>query len=253
MASYPVTLVSLGLSAPVLYRTFKTIRRTIRRIAPHSHHVCFKPLTLTITPQTTIITFDIHGVLFTKDYKKIATLVWHNPWVLKLLFYALNPLFIYDVIRLMIKKGVTEEYIIGLGKKHRALAQFVPLGIQIANAQKPIEQTVHIAHQLKKKGYTIHIMSNIGTTIYADLEKQYPAVFQPFDTVVAPCAENNYCGKPHQAFFDSYHAQYAGPKQLILIDDKPINIKKAVQAGMGGICFVHSKILRHTLQRLKIL
>ncbi|PKN03502.1 hypothetical protein CVU75_01925 [Candidatus Dependentiae bacterium HGW-Dependentiae-1] len=253
MASYPMTIVSLGLTAPVLYRMLKTLTRAFRRIGPQKRLVCLSPLTMPIGPKTTIITFDIHGVLFTKDYRKIASLVWHNPWVLKMFFYALNPFFIADLLKLIIKKGVTEEYIIGLGQKHRSFAQFVPLGIAIANAQKPITQTVQIAHQLKRKGYTIHIMSNIGTTIYADLARSYPEVFQPFDSVIAPCAENNYCGKPHQAFFDQYYKDYSDPKQLLLIDDKPINIKKAVHAGMGGICFVHPNLLRRTLQRLAIL
>ncbi len=253
MASYPLTLVSLGLTAPVVYRMFKTLTRTLRRINPQKRSVFMSPLTMPVCPQTTIITFDIHGVLFTKDYRKIASLVWQNPWVIKILFYALNPFFILDILKLIIKKGVTEEYIIGLGKKHCSFEQFIPLGIAIANAQKPITQTVQLAHQLKQKGYTIHIMSNIGKTIYADLAYSYPEVFKPFDAVIAPCAENDYCGKPHQAFFDQYYKEYSNPKQLLLIDDKPINIKKAVRAGMGGICFVHPHALRRIFTRLEIL
>jgi HAD superfamily hydrolase (TIGR01509 family) len=253
MASYPVALVSLGLSAPVLYRMFKTFSRVARRMGPQKRRVCLAPLSLPICPQSTIITFDIHGVLFTKDYKKIAALVWHNLWVFKILFYALNPFFIADLVKLIIKKGVTEEYIIGLGQKHRSFAQFVPLGIAIANAQKPIIKTVQLAHALKKKGYTLHILSNIGPTIYADLAQHYPTLFAPFDAVIVPLPENNYCGKPHQAFFDQYAQKYAGEKQILLIDDKPINMKKAARAGMGCICFVHPNALGHTLSRLAIL
>jgi FMN phosphatase YigB (HAD superfamily) len=232
---------------------FKILTRTLRRIGPQKRQLFLAPLTMPLCPKTTIITFDIHGVLFTKDYKKIASIIWHNPRILTIFFYALNPLFIYDLLKLIVKKGVTEEYIIGLGQKHRSFAQFVPLGIRIANAQKPIRQTVKIAHQLKNKGYTLHILSNIGTTIYADLARSYPEIFQPFDAVIAPCAENNYCGKPHQAFFDQYYKEYSGPKQLLLIDDKPINIKKAVCAGIGGIYFIHPNSLRTNLHRLKVL
>ena len=253
MATYPVTLVSLGLCAPVLYRMFKTIARLARRMGPQKRRVCLAPLSQPLVPQTTIITFDIHGVLFTKDHRKIASLVWHNPQVLKIFFYALNPFFIADLAKLIVKKGVTEEYIIGLGQKHHSFTQFIPLGIAIANAQKPIAKTVALAHQLKKEGYTLHIMSNIGPTIYADLAKTYPDVFAPFDIVIVPLPENKYCGKPHQAFFDLYYKNHAGPKQILLIDDKPINIKKAVNAGIGGICFVHPNSLGHTLARLAIL
>ncbi len=253
MASYPVALVSLGLSAPVLYRMLKTLTRTARRMGPQRRHACLARLTQPIAPQTTIITFDIHGVLFTKDYREIATIIWHNPRLLTIFFYALNPFVVYDVLKLMVKKGVTEEYIIGLGAKHRSFAQFVPLGIAIANAQKPIAKTVALAHQLKKKGYTLHILSNIGPTIYADLAKKHPAVFASFDAVIVPLPENNYCGKPHQAFFDRYYKNYAGHKQILLIDDKPINIKKAVRAGMGGIYFTHPNSVRNTFSRLVIL
>jgi FMN phosphatase YigB (HAD superfamily) len=253
MASYPIALVSLGISAPVIYRMFKTLTRVARRMGPQNRRVCLAPLTQPLCPKTTIITFDIHGVLFTKDYRTIASLIWHNPRVLKMFLYALNPLFIYDVLKLMYKKGVTEEYIIGLGQKHRSFAQFVPLGIAIANAQKPIAKTVALAHQLKKQGYTLHILSNIGPTIYADLAQKHPAVFAPFDAVIVPLPENNYCGKPHQEFFDVYAKTHAGEKQILLVDDKPINIKKAVYAGMGGICFVHPNSLRYTFVRLAIL
>lgn len=210
-----------------------------------------KLLQAPITPESTIIAFDIHGVLFKKDYKKIARIVLHNKkQVSTLLLYTLNPFFIFDVLKLLYKKAVTEEYIIGLSNKYSRLSKLIPLGIAVANAQKPIPQTINIAKKLKTLGYTLHIVSNIGKTIYDDLAAQHPAIFSNFDAIITPSTENNYQSKSHKAFFDSYFERYARKNQLFLIDDKARNIKTAAQSGIAGITFTQPKKLQKELAKL---
>ena len=226
------------------------IKNWIRKLTPNKNHHT-RPLQNSLAPESTIIAFDIHGVLFKKDYKKIARLMWHNKKDLSpLLLYTFNPFFIYDIFKLRYKKAITEEYIIGLGTKYPRLTKLIPLGITLANAQKPISQTISIVKNLKKRGYVLHVFSNIGKTIYADLAKQFPEILNTFDALITTTAKNNYKNKSHKDFFYSYISQHTPKKQLILIDNTYSNIKQAHTLGIIGIRFTTPQALQKTLSRL---
>lgn len=182
-----------------------------------------------------IIAFDIHGVLFAKDYHRIAHLLWCNKWhLVPLAFYAFHPGFIKALIKLHAQRPVTQAYLLELSHKFKDLQKLIPLGIAIANAQKPLPKTIAIAHRLKNAGFTLHIVSNIGDVIYADLATKNQALFTLFDTVITPSQATAHKGKKHRSFFERYVQQFPD-KMIYLIDDNNKNLQRAAKTGIHGI------------------
>jgi len=209
---------------------------------------------LSPTPHNTIITFDIHGVLFKPDRKKIAQLAWNNKRAFTIGFYFLNPKFAYTVLALKLKRAVPEEYFMRLTRNYPSLEHYKKLAIDISNAQNPHHDTIKIAQELKNLGYTLHLFSNIGCTIVNDLSCSYPEIFTLFDKVQVPSSENNYTGKRQPGAFALYQTT-CNPenKQIILIDDNKKNIARAAHVNMAGIYFKNAQQLRTNLEQLKIL
>lgn len=207
-----------------------------------------------ITPQNTIITFDIHGVLFKPDRTKIAQLAWRNKMAFAIGFYFLNPKFAYQVLTLKLKRAVPEEYFMRLTKNYPSLERYKKLAFDISNAQIPQDDIIAIAQSLKNLGYTLHLFSNIGDRIANDLSYSYPEIFGLFDKIHVPSQENNYTGKRQPGGFTLYQTVCnQAQKNIVLIDDNKRNITRATQARMIGIYFKNCQQLRHSLEQLKIL
>jgi len=207
-----------------------------------------------ITPQNTIITFDIHGVLFKPDRKKIAHLAWRNKKAFLIGFYFLNPKFAYQVLSLKLKRAVPEEYFMRLTHHYPSLERYKKLAIDISNAQTPQPEIIDIAQKLKNLGYTLHLFSNIGNAIAKELSASYPKIFGLFDQIHVPSDANNYTGKRQPGGFALYQTE-CNPmqKKIILIDDNKQNMTRAAQANMIGIYFKNSQQLRSDLEQLKMI
>lgn len=209
---------------------------------------------LPVKPQNTIIAFDLHGVLFLADYKSIAKHFWNGKNKIKLCIILLNPLIWIDVIKLRLKKSVAEQYIIGLAKKYNSLKPYVPLGIQIANSQRPIAQTIEIVKKLKEKGYSLALFSNIGAEIFQDLRQKFPDIFTHFDILSLPSEQNGYIRKPFKkAFINFISSCKKQKKQIIFVDDKKKNIATAQSNNILGIHFRSPHQLQRKLEDLGIL
>ncbi|MDR3550884.1 MAG: HAD hydrolase-like protein [Candidatus Babeliales bacterium] len=207
-----------------------------------------------IIPQNTIIAFDIHGVLFKPNFKKIIQLAWNHKKVFTIGFYLLNPKFTFKLISLKYKRAVPEEYFMTLTRDYPSLEQYKSLAIAISNAQTPVQELIDMAQNLKNQGYTLHIFSNIGQYIFADLAHTHPNVFTLFDAIHVPMEYTGYISKRHPDAFDYYLKQHNPEnKMVILIDDNKHNIARASQVGIVGIYFKNSDQLRSELQQLHIL
>lgn len=198
-----------------------------------------------------IITFDIHGVLFTTDYKKIFQLIMRNLSALKLVIYCAYPRFIKDAFLLLKKGAVPEEYINTLTSSYKGLTPYKQLAIELANAQKPNLTLFSIVKELKSQGYTLHIFSNIGYSIFNHLAQQNPEIFNNFDAVFVPTSANNYLAKPNPQAFAQYLALHnPANKRIIFIDNRRTNISISKLHGMHGIRFRSANKLAEELAQL---
>ena len=198
-----------------------------------------------------IITFDIHGVLFTPDYKKIFLLLVRNLKALQLCMYAAHPRFIKNMVRLLKKKAVPEEYIEFLTQSFKRFKPYKNLALELANAQKPNYAVFEIVKKLKAQGHTLHIFSNIGGTILQHLSEKHPELLSHFDTFFVPTQENGYLSKPNPLAFDHY-VQNHNPenKYLIFIDNRRHNVHISRHYGIHGIHFKSVPLLEQALSHL---
>ena len=206
------------------------------------------------THQKAIIAVDLHGVLFVARHKNMFRTFFKSKEKLKLFFALCSPFLWADVLKLMKKKAVAEEYLVGLAEKHHRLKKFVPLGIEIANQQDPNQEVIEVLKELKKNGCTLHLFSNIGGIIFEDLRKKYPVPMTLFESFSLASRENGYARKPHEKAFTTFLKTH-NPHNLpvILIDDKKKNIRGAQKHGITTIFFTSPKQLRTELVKLNLI
>ena len=73
---------------------------------------------------------------------------------------AVNPFFWWDLIKLFAHNAVAEQYLKVMSNKYKRLKPYVPLGIKIANSQRPRKGMLELVEELKNIGYEIHLFSN---------------------------------------------------------------------------------------------
>jgi len=207
-----------------------------------------------ITPENTIIVFDLHDVIVNYDYIKIIKTFFASKGKLKLFITMLNPFVWWNIIKLIYNNAIAEQYIIGLGKEHKNLTPYIPLGIAIANCQKANPKMIILLKELKNKGYTLQLFSNIGTQIFKDFKQKNPHIINYFDKVILPSQENGYLRKPHQNAFLNFLEKNKenSNKQILFIDDKEKNTHKALSHGIIGISFKSEAQLRELFTKLGI-
>lgn len=197
-------------------------------------------------PGTTIFAFDLHHVLFIPHYTKAAQIVINAPHKIKLLTTLLNPFSLYDFLTIDVQ--VFEQAIFNLCKKYPQLTAWEKTALTIGNAQQPIAHTFSLINQLKKRGFKIYLMSNIGSIMFNDLHDTYKHLFAAFDDLFITWPELSYLQKPHTGYFrlflDTYHLH---PEQVIFIDDNPSNLSAAAHVGIAGIHFTTPTELEKTL------
>lgn len=217
-------------------------------------HTTKKDSIATLNPENTIIVFDIHGVLFKHDYWKMFTSVVRTGYLWHFTRHLLKPAFIKDIIKLMRKGSVAEEYLIGLVSAYPDLKPFASTGVHTANLQKPNKTIITMVKELKKQGYELHILSNIGGEIFDDLKAKYPELFEHFTAVKVACAQERYLSKPNPTAFITYLKKFnPNSKQIVFIDDKRKNIRMARRLGMTSIFFCCSAHVKHKMKNLGIL
>jgi FMN phosphatase YigB (HAD superfamily) len=207
-----------------------------------------------VEPANTIIIFDLHGVLFKANVFDMIKVVAFSPCAWRVFISLINPLFLYDIIKMYYHNYITEYIMITICKKYTYLQPCLSLFLRVYNLQIPNWQAIEIVQDLKARGYTLHLLSNIGENLYADLESQYPNIFQLFDATCIGSKENRYIGKPDPLVFYNYIVNYPGrDKMRLLIDDRARNIAFARAFNIAGIHFKSASGLRKWLTRHGIL
>ncbi|MCK5633058.1 HAD hydrolase-like protein [bacterium] len=203
--------------------------------------------------QNTVFAIDLHGVIFKHNYTKMFKTFFICKKKLQLLRALLSPSLWLDSIKLKKKKGIAEQYLVRLADKHHKLKPFVPLGITIANHQKPQHDFIALLHTLKKNGYKLYLFSNIGSVIFKDIQKKFPDIFSLFENFTIPSKEDNYIRKPTNKSFDRFiFTNNLKNKNIIFIDDKQKNIDAAQQHNINGIFFRSTKQLCTELKNVGI-
>ena len=203
-----------------------------------------------IAPHTAFV-FDLHGVVFRFSPLKAASDALHTTHKKKLFWAALNPFLIWDVLKLLHTSAVVEEAIMGIGHKYPSLANLIPLALQMANEQVPIEPTVQLMTQLKKSGFKLFVFSNIGEHSAQILQAKYPQIFALFDGILVTTAQDNYLMKPsEQAFVKFLNKFNFSKEQIVFIDDKLSNIDAARKMGISAIQFINPSQCKQLLQQI---
>jgi len=206
----------------------------------------------------TIITFDLHDVVFKFDYKKIFHLIWTTDRKWAIFTTIAYPRFIWNLLKLLYKKPIDHD-IFEIFSHQRPI--LLPLAIEIMNATKIIGDTAKIIKELDDKGYYLDILTNATDKRFIALQKNYPDLLSHFrysKKITKPSSPD--LRKPHEPFFREYLERIKDlnktdfPLQNILfIDDNKKNIKTAQKVGMNTIRFKSPQQLREALVELRIL
>lgn len=209
-----------------------------------------------ISPDTTVIVFDLHNVVFKKQTRKIIMsclkLIPRGTWK-----YTFNPALWYRVYRLRSISHVAEDIFGRMTADYPGLAPFREDFIRLTNNQKPIRKVVEIIKALKIRGYRLFILSNIGRETFEQLAQQHPEISCCFDGAFTSTAENNYVHKPQPVFYEQFklflHGQGHEGKQILFIDDLKTNLIAAARCNIAGVQFRSSKRLEKTFKKLLVL
>jgi len=204
------------------------------------------------TNKDTIITFDLHSVVFKANIQEMLRIVWQWPKKFKLLLCGLNLKLAWKAFRLLFNDPTEEEYFALFQQQCPIIA---PLIIKLFNAFKPIDKTVDILKELKSQGYTLHIASNIGPRRFAALQNRYPNIIGLFEKATINNGNlENLIKKPHPEFFEKYlRDNNPEHRPVIFVDDKLRNITAAQKHGIQGIQFRSPEQLRKALTDMHIL
>ena len=211
-----------------------------------------------ISPQTHIFLWDLHDVILQKSlwswflscmrFKRKREVIRHlNTKTIKIAFT-----FLLERLKLTKKQMVSEELIkAAAATKNDAL---IELTMRVCASYYPIKKTVAIMDELGRLGYTHHLGSNIGQTVYDDCKEKFPTIFNLFKEIIIPFeAESKIIKKPNPLFFRAHLEKHnLQPEQIIFIDDKIANIKAAQTLGIHAIHFKNPHQLRKELSTLKI-
>lgn len=213
-------------------------------------------LTRNVTPENTIFAFDLHEVLFRRNFRKIA---YGGMWLFcKSFFYMIaHPTLISRLISISYEDIAVEGMYVKLTEEYPYLSNFQEDVCEISNnCCRPIEPMIDLLRALKKQGFKIFLLSNLGENTLQDFKLRFNYFEELFDGFYSPGKQNNYICKPMIAFYEGFKNYLSSlgylNKQILFVDDLEKNIKGACQAGMSGIHFIGYEKLCGTLQKLGI-
>ncbi|MBA3954728.1 HAD hydrolase-like protein [Candidatus Dependentiae bacterium] len=207
---------------------------------------------------STVIAFDLHGVVFKTSPSKVSVCLrnFPNKWLMAKLL--LNPRFWYNVVALRKQTEVAEDIYGRLSVLYPELAHYEKEFIEIANAQEVQQEVVGLIKELKKKQFKVYICSNIGSKTFVELEKQFPEVIGLFDGVYTTSQAHNYIQKPQPQFFNDFkqfvvaHEKGLSIADILLIDDKEYNTKSAQECGFKTLLFTTKKQFVSAMSKLMV-
>lgn len=213
-------------------------------------------LTEHITPESTIIAFDLHNVVFKKQTRKILLqnikLLHKGAWR-----YTFNPRLWYRFYKIRKDSSVAEDIFHKISLQYPGISRFRSDFIRMTNHQRPISSMLDIIKVLKEQGYALYILSNIGKETFEQLCEFYPALQECFIGAYTARADNDYLHKPHKGFYEGFKnyvtEQGHGGKQILFIDDLKKNLLAAAQCDIAGVHFTSPKRLLRAFKHLAVL
>lgn len=213
-------------------------------------------LSNTVTPETTVIVFDLHNVVFKRQTRKIVAscikLLPQGTWR-----YTFNPVMWYRIYRLHAHSHVAEDIFHKVTAYYPELARFRSDFIRLTNTQRPVKKVVELIKELKGRGYKLYILSNIGRDTFTELAALYPEVSGHFDGAFTASAENKYAHKPQPDFYEQFKGylklQGHADKQILFIDDLKKNLAAAAKSNIAGLHYKSSRRLEASLKNLDVL
>jgi HAD superfamily hydrolase (TIGR01509 family) len=200
-----------------------------------------------------IILWDVHEVLFTRNlshwiYKMIT---YPHKWrvLMSLDFYVLKLIFLYFLHITKIKRTeLSSQELVDYARKNNK-PELLAVTIKIACEYTPINDVVN------KLGYTQHIASNLGITVFSTFQIMYPDIFCYFDVIqLVHYQGKELIKKPDPRFFIDYYTRHKiNPADIIFIDDKTYNLESAEKLGICGIVYKNPTQLIQKLENLQIL
>ncbi len=206
----------------------------------------------------TIILWDVHEVLFTRNifHWGYLFLTYPKKWraLRSLDMHIIKLCFRYGLHVLHIKRAeLSSDELIryALNKQKFELAE---IAIRIGCDYAPIPGMIPLVQKLHARGYTLHIASNLGPSVYETFKTMYPELFCYFSAVqIAYWDGPRIIKKPNPVFFEEYLKKHAiDPSDVLFIDDKEYNIDAATSVGIKGIHFKNIKQLYAELGRYHI-
>lgn len=211
------------------------------------------------SPKTHIFLWDLHDVILEKSlwnwfmscmrFKRKEELVSRlNKKTLKIAF-----IFLCEKLKLTKKQMVSEELIKAAQESDNdALIELI---MNVCSSYSPIKKTVSIMQELSDLGYTHHLGSNIGKTVFDDCAQKFPTIFNLFKEATIPFEySTKMVKKPHPEFFYAHIKKHnLKPEHIIFIDDKLANVQAAQSIGIHAIHFKNASQLRKELVKNNIL
>ncbi len=212
----------------------------------------------TVMPKPTIILWDVHEVLFTRNLFHWAYLFMTYPKKWRVLcsldMHILRLCCRYLLHILHIKRAeLSSEELITYAVKQRKY-ELAEIAIRIGCDYAPIPGIIALVQKMHAQGYTLHIASNLGLAVYETFRTLYPELFCYFSVIhIAYWDGPRIIKKPNLVFFKSYLETYKiDPLTVLFIDDKRYNIDAAQSLGIRGIHFKTVKQLHHELKNYLI-
>jgi FMN phosphatase YigB (HAD superfamily) len=211
------------------------------------------------SPDTHIFLWDLHDVILEKSltnwfmscmrFKRKKELISHLD--IKTIKIAL--IFLCEKLKLTKKQMVSEELVKAAQNAHNdALIELI---MNVCTSYSPIKKTVAIMQELSQQGYTHHLGSNIGKTVFDDCTQKFPTIFNLFKEATIPFESSaKMIKKPHPDFFYAHIQKHnLKPEQIIFIDDKLVNVQAAQTIGIHAIHFKNARQLRKELIKRNII
>ena len=219
-------------------------------------HTYLASLEAAVTPETTVIAFDLHNVVFKKQTRKIVMqglkLLSKGTWR-----YTFNPRLWYRVYKTHRTSHVAEDIFKKMSAQYPGLSKFRGDFIRMTNAQRPIKLVMELIKTLKAQGFSLYILSNIGNETFEELATIYPELKEYFDGAYTANADNDYLHKPHPEFYEGFkeYIRQEGhdAKQILFIDDLKKNLAAAARCNIAGVHFTSPKRLTKAFKKLNVL
>lgn len=221
------------------------------------HTVSQKPTP--VDPKNVVFLWDLHEVVFENNIWDWIQIGWQHERKLETIF-KLSPQIITFAGKYLLEKigltktQTTSEEIIAAARQ-AGNQGLIDLTINIGSAYYPIKGTLAIIDELKQRGYTHHIGSNIGTTVFKALKEKFPAIFDRFEVahIVHYVEGKPVIKKPNPDFYSSFlEMRGLKPENVIFIDDRYPNIRTARSLGINTIHFKNPDQLKESLHHLGI-